>query len=102
MSCYCAQAEEKMREDHDKKRNKLKHLDEKGAESHKVEATRTLIRSLSTKIRIAIQIVDKISVTINNIRDKELWPLLNDLIHGYVRLLAGLNFFSILHRGTYR
>ncbi|CAM8935567.1 unnamed protein product [Rhodiola kirilowii] len=79
-------AEEKLREDHDKKRQKLKHLDEKGAEHHKVEATRTLIRNLSTKIRIGIQIVDKISVTINNIRDDELWPQLNDLIHGLTRM----------------
>ncbi|KAL9670530.1 hypothetical protein QQ045_008083 [Rhodiola kirilowii] len=79
-------AEEKMREDHDKRSQKLKHLDEKGAEAHKVEATRTLIRNLSTKIRIAIQIVDKISVTINNIRDDELWPQLNDLINGFARM----------------
>lgn len=78
------QAEEKMRVIHDRKCQKLKRLDEKGAEAHKVDTTRTLIRSLSTKIKIAIQVVDKISVTINKIRDEELWPLLNELIQGYV------------------
>lgn len=72
-----------MRVVHDRKFRKLKDLDEKGAEPHKIDATRTLIRSLSTKIRMAIQVVDKISVTISKIRDEELWPQLNELIHGY-------------------
>jgi hypothetical protein len=80
------QAEEKMRVAHEKKCRKLKHLDERGAEAHKVDATQTLIRSLSTKIRMAIQVVDKISVTINKIRDEELWPQLNELIQGYVNM----------------
>uniref|UniRef100_A0A2N9I6S8 DUF632 domain-containing protein n=1 Tax=Fagus sylvatica TaxID=28930 RepID=A0A2N9I6S8_FAGSY len=75
-------AEEKMRVVHDRKVIKLKRLDEKGAEAHKVETTRTFIRSLSTKIRMAIQVVDRISVTINTIRDEELWPQLNELIKG--------------------
>ncbi|GAV76987.1 DUF632 domain-containing protein/DUF630 domain-containing protein [Cephalotus follicularis] len=79
-------AEEKMRVIHDRKTRKLKSLDERGAEAHKVDVTRTLIRSLSTKIRIAIQVVDKISVTINKIRDEELWPQLNDLIQGLTRM----------------
>ncbi|KAB2636368.1 hypothetical protein D8674_026902 [Pyrus ussuriensis x Pyrus communis] len=79
-------AEEKMRVIHDRKVSKLKHLDERGAEAHKVDKTRTLIRSLSTKIKIAIQVVDKISVTISKIRDEELWPQLNELIQGLTRM----------------
>ncbi|KAJ6906485.1 hypothetical protein NC652_024037 [Populus alba x Populus x berolinensis] len=79
-------AEEKMRVAHEKKFRKLKHLDERGAEAHKVDSTQTLIRSLSTKIRMAIQVVDKISVTINKIRDEELWPQLNELIRGLTRM----------------
>ncbi|KAJ7978690.1 Protein of unknown function (DUF630 and DUF632) [Quillaja saponaria] len=78
--------EEKMRVSHEKKCHKLKRLDERGAEAHKIDSTRTLIRSLSTKIRIAIQVVDKISVTINKIRDEELWPRLNELIQGLTRM----------------
>lgn len=85
-----------MRVVHDRKCRKLKRLDEKGAEAQKVDATRTLIRSLSTKIKIAIQVVDKISVTINKIRDEELWPQLNELIHGYVVLLKFSHFFCWL------
>ncbi|KAJ6717022.1 RNA polymerase SUBUNIT BETA putative (DUF630 AND DUF632)-RELATED [Salix koriyanagi] len=77
---------EKMRVAHERKCRKLKHLDERGAEAHKVVATQTLIRSLSTKIRMAIQVVDRISVTINKIRDEELWPQLNELIQGLTRM----------------
>ncbi|XWS40269.1 hypothetical protein CRYUN_Cryun18bG0126200 [Craigia yunnanensis] len=79
-------AEEKMQVAYDRKCRKLKRLDERGAEANKVDSTRNIIRSLSTKIRIAIQVVDKISVTINKIRDEELWPLLNELIEGLNRM----------------
>ncbi|KDP24731.1 hypothetical protein JCGZ_25332 [Jatropha curcas] len=89
--CNEVKAEEKMRVLHDRKCRKLKHLDEKGAEAHKVDATRILIRNLSTKIRIAIQVVDKISVTINKIRDEELWPQLNELIHGLTRMWKSMH-----------
>ncbi|KAK3015180.1 hypothetical protein RJ639_005326 [Escallonia herrerae] len=78
--------EEKMRVLHEKKSRKLKRLDERGAEAHKVDTTRILVRSLSTKIRIAIQVVDKISVKINNLRDEELWPQLNEFIQGLSRM----------------
>ncbi|XP_061344117.1 protein ALTERED PHOSPHATE STARVATION RESPONSE 1-like isoform X2 [Gastrolobium bilobum] len=79
-------AEEKMRVMHDRKCHKLKRLDERGADFHKFDSTRTLIRDLSTKIRMAIQVVDKISMTINKIRDEELWPQLKELIHGLTRM----------------
>lgn len=72
---------------HERKSRKLKQLDEKGAESHKVDMTRKLVLSLSSKIRIAIQVVDKVSEKINKLRDEELWPQLNELIQGYVHFL---------------
>ncbi|KAI3447895.1 hypothetical protein Pfo_004560 [Paulownia fortunei] len=78
--------EEKMRVLHDRKSRKMKRMDVRGAEAHKVDATRTLVRSLSTKIKIAIQVVDKISVKINSLRDEELWPQLNEFIQGLTRM----------------
>ncbi|XP_047954981.1 protein ALTERED PHOSPHATE STARVATION RESPONSE 1-like isoform X2 [Salvia hispanica] len=78
--------EEKMRVDHERKSKKMKHMDVRGSESHKVEATRTLVRSLSTKIKVAIQVVDKISMRINRLRDEELWPQLHDFIQGLTRM----------------
>lgn len=87
-----------MRVLHERKSRKLKHLDEKGAEHQKVDATRALVRSLSTKIKIAIQVVDKISVKINNLRDEELWPQLNEFIQGYVAYNAF--FLQNIHPGS--
>lgn len=73
-----------MRIEHEQKARRLKRLDEKGAESSKIDETRKDVRNLSTKIRIAIQVVDRISVKINTLRDDELWPQLNEFIKGYV------------------
>lgn len=90
------QIAEKMRLLHEEKKQRLVRLDEKGAEPHKIDATRTFVRSLSTKIRIAIQVVDKISEKINNLRDEELWPQLNDFIKGYILLYAVFVFLLII------
>ncbi|XP_077246775.1 protein ALTERED PHOSPHATE STARVATION RESPONSE 1-like [Tasmannia lanceolata] len=79
-------AEEKLRINLEKKCRRLKHLDERGAEAHKVDCTRTLIRDLSTKIRIEIQIIDSISNKINKSRDEELWPQITELIQGLIRM----------------
>lgn len=72
-----------MRIIYDRKFRQLKHLDERGAEPHKLESTQTLVKKLSMKMRMAIQIVDSISTTINKLRDEQLWPQINELIHGY-------------------
>nr|CAN74079.1 hypothetical protein VITISV_000980 [Vitis vinifera] len=75
--------EEKLRIMHERKCKQLKLFDEKGADAQKAETTQTLVQSISTKIRIAIDVVDKISITINKLRDEELWPQINELIHGF-------------------
>lgn len=76
-----------MRVLYDRKREELKMLDEKGAEAHKLEATELYIRKLSTKISIAIQIVNTISEKISKLRDEELWPQTCELIQGYAVLI---------------
>lgn len=73
-----------MRMIHEKKCMRLKNLDERGAEAHKIESTRTLVRKLSTKIRIALHFVDSISSKISKLRDEDLWPQIAQLIQGYV------------------
>ncbi|KAL6601368.1 hypothetical protein ACP70R_044588 [Stipagrostis hirtigluma subsp. patula] len=78
--------EEKMRVMYDRKREELKMLDEKGAEPHKLEATEVYIRKLSTKISIAIQVVNTISEKISKLRDEELWPQTCELIQGLMRM----------------
>ena len=84
-----------MRLEHDEKDRRLKRLDEKGAEQQKIDATRLLVRSLSTKIKIAIQVVDKISAQIDRLRDEELWPQLNGFIQGYVLLYSNIKTFAL-------
>ncbi|XP_072955572.1 protein ALTERED PHOSPHATE STARVATION RESPONSE 1-like [Typha angustifolia] len=79
-------AEEKMRLLLVKNSKRLKALMERGAEAYKIDSTRNLIWKLSTKIRIAIQVIDSISEKINKLRDEELWPLITTLIQGFVRM----------------
>lgn len=67
-----------------KNSKRLKLLDQRGAEANKINATRTLLRKLSTKIRIAVRVIAKVSRKINKVRDEELVPQVNTLIQGYV------------------
>jgi hypothetical protein len=78
------QAEEKMRLLLAKNSKRLKHLDQRGAEAQKIDATRNLLRKLSTKIKIAVRVIAKVSRKINKVRDEELGPQVNTLIQGYV------------------
>ncbi|XP_054778070.1 protein ROLLING AND ERECT LEAF 2-like [Prosopis cineraria] len=79
-------AEEKMRVLHDQKCRMLKRLDDRGADFQKVDSIQTSIKNLTAKIRMAIQVVELISVKINKTRDEELWPRVNELIHGLTRM----------------
>ncbi|KAJ6829662.1 uncharacterized protein M6B38_356530 [Iris pallida] len=83
-------AEERMRLLHDRNCKKLKRLDERGAEAHKLDEVQKIIRKLSTKIKIAIQVVNTISTKINKLRDEELWPRIKELIQGLVRMWKGM------------
>uniref|UniRef100_A0ACD5XZ02 Uncharacterized protein n=1 Tax=Avena sativa TaxID=4498 RepID=A0ACD5XZ02_AVESA len=79
-------AEEDERLKYDRKREELKMLDQKGAEAEKIIATEKEIRKLSTKISIAIQVVNTISGKISKLRDEELWPQTCELIQGLMRM----------------
>lgn len=58
-------------------------LDNQGAESSKIDATRASIRKLLTKINVCIKAVEAISTRIHKLRDEELQPQLTDLVYGY-------------------
>ncbi|KAK3141797.1 hypothetical protein QOZ80_4BG0338450 [Eleusine coracana subsp. coracana] len=79
-------AEEKMRLLIVKNSKRLKLLDQRGSEPQKIDATRNLLRKLSTKIRISVRVIAKISRKINRVRDEELWPQVNALIVGFVKM----------------
>ncbi|KAK4747665.1 hypothetical protein SAY87_014251 [Trapa incisa] len=78
--------EEKLRAVYEKKCKKLKHLDDRGAESTKIDAAQATIRSLHTRIDVCIRAVDVISSRIHKLRDEELRPQLTELIRGLIRM----------------
>ncbi|KAJ4823980.1 hypothetical protein Tsubulata_038205 [Turnera subulata] len=75
-----SKAQEKMRVIYVKNCKQMKIMGEKGGDANKIESAGTSLRALSTRIRVAIKVIDKISVTINKLRDEELWPQISDLI----------------------
>ncbi|MCL7047468.1 hypothetical protein MKW94_025338 [Papaver nudicaule] len=78
--------EERLRVVYEKKCKRLKSLDDRGAESNKIEATQIAIKNLLTKINITIRAIDSISSRINKLRDEELQPQITQLIHGFIRM----------------
>ncbi|KAL5192778.1 Nitrate regulatory gene2 protein [Glycine soja] len=75
--------EERLRAIYEKKFKRLKTLDNLGAESSKIDATRASIRKLQTKINICIRTAETIMGRIHKLRDNELQPQLAALINGY-------------------
>ena len=69
-------------------KSKKKNLYYGGAEAHKLEAIEIYVKKLSTKLSIAIHIVNATSKKINKLRDEELWFQTNELIRSYVELLT--------------
>ena len=65
-------------------------MDREGSKAQRANSIRALLRDLSTKLKIAFQIVDRISIAINKLRDEELWPQMKELNNRYV-------IISILH-----
>jgi uncharacterized protein YabE (DUF348 family) len=77
---------------YEKQCKRLKILDDRGAESSKIDATQASVRKLLTKINVCIRAVDAISSKIHRLRDEELEPQITKLIHGYVNSYAPWSF----------
>ncbi|KAE8811186.1 hypothetical protein D1007_11930 [Hordeum vulgare] len=78
--------EEKLRILYEKKYNRLKSLDERGAEPDAIEAARSSVRDLRSKITVNIKTAKAFSLKIEKIRDEELYPQLVDLVQGLRRM----------------
>lgn len=78
--CLISQAEEKLRMLHQKKCKQLRRMKQKDADAQKIDSVQTFIGILATKMKISIQVVDKISITISKLREEELWPQINRFI----------------------
>ncbi|KAJ8773348.1 hypothetical protein K2173_028525 [Erythroxylum novogranatense] len=78
--------EERLRITYEKERKRLKILDDRGAESSKIDASQASIRKLLTKISVCIRAVESISTKIHKLRDEELQPQISELIYGLIRM----------------
>ncbi|XP_051124098.1 nitrate regulatory gene2 protein-like isoform X2 [Andrographis paniculata] len=78
--------EERLRVIYEKQCRRLRVLDEEGAESSKIDATRASIRKLLTKLNVSIKAIDGISSRIHKLRDEELQPQVATLIYGLIRM----------------
>lgn len=83
--CYF-QASGIVRKDYDQKRKLLRLLESKGQSNDNIDKTRAVVKDLHSRIRVAIERIDSISKKIEELRDKELQPQLEELIEGYVLL----------------
>lgn len=75
---------------YDREYTRLKALDDRGAESSKIDSTRASVNMLTTKISMTIKSVYAISRRIHKLRDEELRPQLVELIHGLIRMWSSM------------
>ncbi|KAF2300084.1 hypothetical protein GH714_008106 [Hevea brasiliensis] len=75
-----------VRREYDVKRTILRQLESKGEHSSKIDKTRAVVKDLHSRIRVAIHRIDSISKRIEELRDKELQPQLEELIDGLSRM----------------
>lgn len=80
-----------VRKVYDQKCRLLRQLESQGESSYKIDKIRAVVKDLHSRIRVAIHRIDSISKKIEDLRDQELQPQLEELIEGYV-----LSFFSLV------
>lgn len=73
----------------------LQHLESKGEKTYKIDKTRAVVKDLHSRIRVAILRIDSISKRIEELRDNELQPQLEELIEGYDSIDS--SYFSQCH-----
>ncbi|BAT89071.1 hypothetical protein VIGAN_05275200 [Vigna angularis var. angularis] len=75
-----------IRREYDMKCKVLQHLESKGEKTYKIDKTRAVVKDLHSRIRVAILRIDSISKRIEELRDNELQPQLEELIEGLIRM----------------
>lgn len=93
-----------VRRDYDMKCKLLRQLESQGRQleskgSIRIDKTRATVKDLHSRIRVAIHRIDHISKRIEELRDKELQPQLEELIEGLSRMW---DIMSECHRLQYR
>lgn len=75
-----------IRKEYDMKCKILQQLESKGEKTSTIDKTRAVVKDLHSRIRVAILRIDSISKRIEELRDKELQPQLEELIDGLSRM----------------
>ncbi|KAF7815475.1 Nitrate regulatory gene2 protein [Senna tora] len=75
-----------VRKEYDMKCKILRQLESKGEKTSTIDKTRATVKDLHSRIRVAIHRIDSISKRIEELRDKELQPQLEELIEGLSRM----------------
>lgn len=71
----------------------LRQLESKKS-SNSIEKTRAVVKDLHSRIKVAIHRIDSISKRIEELRDRELQPQLEELIEGYTCSIPSINVVS--------
>ncbi|KAJ6906728.1 protein ALTERED PHOSPHATEARVATION RESPONSE 1-like isoform X2 [Populus alba x Populus x berolinensis] len=81
-------ASEMLRREYDMRCRTLRQLESSGKSLHniKIDKTRAVVKDLHSRIRVALHRIDSISKRIEELRDKELQPQLEELIEGLSRM----------------
>ncbi|KAF7154431.1 hypothetical protein RHSIM_Rhsim01G0196500 [Rhododendron simsii] len=79
-------ASELVRKEYDIKRKHLRQQESKGENSTRIDKTRAVVKDLHSRIGVAIHRIDTISKKIEELRDTELQPQLEELIGGLRRM----------------
>ncbi|PKA58511.1 hypothetical protein AXF42_Ash008798 [Apostasia shenzhenica] len=77
-----------IRREYDMKCRLLRQQDSRAESQFKIDKTRAAVKDLHSRIRVAIHRINSISKTIEELRDKELQPQLEELIGGLTRMWA--------------
>ncbi|CAL9097159.1 unnamed protein product [Musa acuminata var. zebrina] len=75
-----------LRRDYGMKCRLLRHRESQGENRIKIDKSRAAVKDLHSRIHVAIQSIDSISKKIEEIRDKELQPQLEELIGGLTKM----------------
>lgn len=82
----CFQASSANCRKYDEKCKKLRHLEARGGNQIDIDFTRAAVKDLHSRVLVSVQKIDFISKSIEDMRDEDLQPQLDELVGWYVFL----------------
>lgn len=75
-----------IRREYDAKCRLLRHQESRGESPYKIDKTRACVKDLHSRVKVSIHRIDSISKKIEELRDNELQPQLEELIEGLAQM----------------